>query len=89
VIPTLAWEGLREGIDDVRYLSTLEAAVARNTATETPAIAKAQAFLDGLKTSLRLKQGRVGKYNASMNLDLDSIRGIAVRHLEALAQDPR
>jgi hypothetical protein len=33
VIDTLAWEGLREGIDDVRYLQTLAAEVAKRSHT--------------------------------------------------------
>ena len=35
-IPTIQWEAFREAIDDVRYLTTLEAAIARaRTAVET------------------------------------------------------
>ena len=35
-IPTIQWEAFREAVDDVRYLTTLEAAIARaRTAVET------------------------------------------------------
>lgn len=46
VIDTLAIEGYREGIDDIRYVTTLALAV--RDAKDGPAKAEAQAFLDGL-----------------------------------------
>jgi hypothetical protein len=49
VIDTVQWEGYREGIDDLRYLGALRAAIAQ--AREQGKIAQAdaaQAYLDGL-----------------------------------------
>ena len=44
VIDTLQWEGAREGVDDVRYLTTLLAEI--NKAGETPLAVEAQNWLD-------------------------------------------
>jgi hypothetical protein len=41
IIPTVAWEGVREGIDDMRYLRTLEKAVHDAAESDAPAIRKA------------------------------------------------
>lgn len=53
VIDTIAWEGFREGVDDVRYVTTLQNRIKRATQSGTPqqrAKAKdAQVFLDRLK----------------------------------------
>ncbi len=39
VVDTLAWEGFREGVDDVRYVATLEAAI-QDAAPDKAAVAK-------------------------------------------------
>ena len=46
-LPTPAYEGAREGIDDMRYVYTLERAIAE--AGQTPAARKASALLDQIK----------------------------------------
>jgi hypothetical protein len=53
-IPTLRWEGVREGIDDLRYLYTLEQAIeaAEGAPAEAEAVAVAQALLDSLRADL-------------------------------------
>ncbi len=53
-LPTLRWEGVREGIDDLRYLYTLEQAVAeaRGDPAKAEALAQAQALLDRLRADL-------------------------------------
>ena len=46
VIDTLAWEGFREAVDDIRYASTLALAIKNNPAH--PQAKAAQAFLDAM-----------------------------------------
>ena len=46
VIDTVAWEGYREAVDDIRYASTLALAIRENPAH--PQAAAAQAFLDSV-----------------------------------------
>ncbi|OGQ92310.1 MAG: hypothetical protein A2284_16910 [Deltaproteobacteria bacterium RIFOXYA12_FULL_61_11] len=78
VIDTLQWEGFREGLDDVRYLATLEELLERKRsccATEPgtgccpKGVLSAHNFLANLKT--------VG----SATLDLDAMRSVAIAHL--------
>lgn len=85
VIPTLAWEGLREGIDDVRYLATLEDAITSGHGTSA-AIA-AQTYLDTLRRDVHARQGRFGKYNQNLLMDLNAIRDQVVSHILAIAAD--
>lgn len=49
VIGTIAWEGFREGVTDVRYLQTLEAYVLR--CPEVPSAHSAITYLDDLRAS--------------------------------------
>jgi hypothetical protein len=54
VIDTIAWEGFREGVDDVRYVTTLQKRIKRAMQTGTPqqrnTAKEAQEFLDRLKS---------------------------------------
>ena len=50
LIPTIQWECIRMGIDDARYLYTLEAAIAAHKGS--PQVAAAEKFLDDLRRSL-------------------------------------
>jgi hypothetical protein len=50
LISTRHWEAFREGIDDIRYLSTLEDLIARRA--DTAAARSAQAWLDELRRSV-------------------------------------
>ncbi len=50
MIPTRHWEGFREGIDDIRYLSTLEALVERHAST--PEAREASIWLKDLRKSV-------------------------------------
>ncbi len=51
-IPTLAWESMREGVDDYRYMHTLTTLIARAEASESAAVkaegARARQMLDDL-----------------------------------------
>ena len=53
-LPTLRWEGVREGIDDLRYLYTLEQAIeaAEGDPAKAEAVAAARALLDSLRADL-------------------------------------
>ena len=48
-IDTIQWEGYREGVNDLRYLATLQNAIQNDP--ETPAARQAAAFLDELRTA--------------------------------------
>ncbi len=53
VIDTIAWEGYREGVDDLRYLATLESIIQQVTDKSDkpePLIRDAQRYLNVLKT---------------------------------------
>jgi len=75
VLDTIAWEGYREGIDDVRYITTLTKAIEKAGQSEDAkareAARKAQSFLDKLKSNPYLG-------------DLDEIRAEVVEHILAL-----
>jgi len=79
VVDTIAWEGYREGVDDVRYVTTLQNAIeearkskdrARNRSADA-----AQVFLRGLKARQSLEAG-----------DLDSLRREIVAHILELTR---
>jgi len=61
-LDTLQWEGWREGVDDVRYLATLQKRFEKFKTTDDPAIrqtvAKAKAWLQNLKISQDAQQVR-------------------------------
>lgn len=52
VIDTLAWEGFREGVDDVRYVTTLETLLRHVDPLADKTAADAKSFLDGLREEL-------------------------------------
>jgi len=88
VIDTIAWEAYREAVDDVRYLKTLEQAVASAQADSSEVVrqtaAQAQAYLDGLRTMV-LEVSRV-KYGltADPQLDPKAAREDVIRWIEAI-----
>jgi len=85
VIDTLAWEGFREATDDVRYLTTLENLLSSVSTNSTPAADQARSFLSTLKTTVLSKQTHSGKYNLSMDIDLDAVRDQIVGYIDAIA----
>ena len=94
IVATRLWEGYREGVDDVRYLSTLESLVARRKADagKADAVREAQAFLDGLRKRLlavplepvqsTLVRGIAERYTAA---DYDGWRRECARLIQRLA----
>ena len=87
VIDTLAWEGFREAVDDVRYLTTLENLVGNASTNNTPAADRARVFLGALKTTVLSKQARFGQYNVNMDIDLEAVRNQVVGHIEAITNE--
>ena len=74
VIDTIQWEGYREGIDDLRYLATLNATL-RKAAVDSPAAVQATQFLSELKKADLLK------------CDLDDIRKQMIDHILELLEN--
>ncbi|MEO7860393.1 MAG: hypothetical protein ABIU05_08090 [Nitrospirales bacterium] len=87
VIDTLAWEGFREAVDDLRYLTTLEKLLSNVSANTTPAVDQARVFLSTLKTAVLSKQTRSGKYNVNMDINLDAVRDQIVGHIDAITNE--
>ena len=69
VIDTLAWEGFREGVDDVRYLTTLLAAIEKAKVAEHPLAGKAEKWVR----------------NFDPAGDLDQIRGEMIEWIKKLS----
>lgn len=76
VIDTIAWEGYREGVDDVRYLTTLLESI--------------EAAKDTEDAELLNRAEDAEKYLARLNpvRDLDVIRTEMIYHILRLRQDP-
>ncbi len=60
VVDTVQWEGFREGVDDVRYLSTLLAAIKKARQSYSPLAAEAERWLEQLDPSGDLDKIRSG-----------------------------
>jgi hypothetical protein len=56
-LPTRLWEGWREGIDDLRYLYTLERAIAEREGDKPQQAAAARVWLEELRASIPAPQG--------------------------------
>ncbi len=52
VIDTIAWEGFREGIDDVRYVTTLEDMLETIPEPKAPVAVEASRYLESLRSAL-------------------------------------
>ncbi len=71
VVPTLQWEGFREGVDDVRYLTALEQAIRQTSSTREREAEEARRWLKNLK----------------VGVDLDKMRGEAAGWVARLQGD--
>ncbi len=87
VIDTLAWEGFREAVDDLRYLTTLEKLLSTVSTNTTAAANQACVFLSTLKTTILSKQTGSGKYNVNMDIDLDAVRNEVAGHIDAITNE--
>ncbi|MDL1889724.1 hypothetical protein FBQ96_09120 [Nitrospirales bacterium NOB] len=75
VVDTLAWEGFREGVDDVRYVTTLEDVIGAQERPYTPTVLEALEYLASLRSSLPS--------------DLDEVRARVISYLLLLPLDDR
>ena len=82
-IPTLAWEGLREGVDDVRYVEALQRKILSSSA-ESPATVAATAYLHKLRKDITSVGSSSGRYNRLAAIDLDEVRQILVLRIKAI-----
>jgi hypothetical protein len=75
IIDTLAWEGFREGVDDVRYVTTLEKLLRHVDPSADKKSADAKIFLDALREELPM--------------DLDLVRRTIMEHILKLQASVR
>jgi hypothetical protein len=75
VIDTLAWEGFREGVDDVRYITTLESMLERLPKPLAPDAQEAKRFVDSLQ--------------ARLPSNLEEVRVRIIQYLLRLSSDGR
>jgi hypothetical protein len=83
-IPTLAWEGYREAVDDLRYVTTLESWLEQASDNNSPAVKEGRKYLNELRAKLRREQSTAGKYKRDMQIDLDAVRREIVSRILAL-----
>lgn len=83
-IGTLALEGLREGIDDVRYMERLEASIRDYPSRGDARLKEAERIREQTRSEILRLSPSSGKYNKNATLDLDAIRGRVVRQIVAL-----
>lgn len=85
VVGTIQWEGFREGVDDVRYITTLEQAIEK--AGDTEIARTARRWLAGLKAEF--PQQKVGwKSQPTPPKDLEQIRSRAASWINQLTSQP-
>ncbi len=89
VISTIAWEGFREGVDDVRYISTLELQLnnyknkkRKNSAT-TRSVAEAREYINELRNKLQ-KLNSYGYVTRESSIDLSSVRQDIIGYIMAI-----
>jgi hypothetical protein len=89
-IDTVQWEGLREGVDDVRYLSTLINELANTKGTDLPHVVEARTWLNDLKKR-SLGQSDLREVRAEMVAHILALKGLvppvsdnAVKELQVL-----
>ena len=83
VVGTVQWEGFREGVDDVRYVTTLEKTIEQAADTETAR--EARQWLADLKRENARQQGS-WKAQRSLPANLNEIRSRAVSWINQLTE---
>jgi len=76
VVDTIQWEGYREGVDDVRYVTTLQNEIEKAKKSENP--------------KKREEAGRAGKYLDDLdveNRNLDTIRLEVIKYILSLQEE--
>jgi len=82
-IPTLAWEGFREGVDDVRYVEALQRKISSNSG-DSAAVRDAVTYLKKLRGDLTSMAPSSGTYNRLADLDLDEVRRFLVQKISEI-----
>jgi hypothetical protein len=91
VISTLAWEGFREGVDDVRYINTLELRLNnyKNEDNKNVAAARsvsaAREYIETLRNKLQ-KLNSYGSVTRESSIDLGSIRRDVIGYIMAIGE---
>lgn len=83
VVGTLQWEGFREGVDDVRYINTLEQAIEK--AAGSQAALEASRWLEDLKRN-QSQQNASWKAQGPPPENLDQVRSRAVAWIKQLTE---
>lgn len=87
-LPTLGWEGRREGVDDYRYLQTLRDAVQKAEAARDAMVrrvaAEARAFLREVEVRTRRPESRQPATNAGQNYGFAMHPGLQPRDYDAI-----
>jgi HEAT repeat protein len=86
-MPITGWEARREGIDDYRYLQTLEDAI--NAAPDNPTAAQAAAWVSALRERLRPIDPHKAEAGKPLAIDeYETIRAAASAFIETLGTVP-
>ncbi len=83
LIAPVQWEGFREGVDDVRYVTTLEKAIAETADAEVAR--EARQWLEDLKRE-NAQQQRSWKAQRSLPANLNEIRSRAAAWINQLTE---
>lgn len=90
VIDTIAWEGFREGVDDVRYIQTLENQIVKALKSDDANMIKtanaARQYLRRLKIAASSGNSLV---TGILKLDLDSMRYQIISYIKLLNQSTK
>jgi hypothetical protein len=79
-IDTVQWEGLREGVDDIRYLSTLINALAELKSKNSSHVVEARAWLNDLQER-PLGQSNLAMIRAEMVAHIIALKGLVSNDL--------
>ncbi|MEE3074825.1 MAG: hypothetical protein VX739_04040, partial [Planctomycetota bacterium] len=83
VVGTLQWEGFREGVDDVRYINTLEQAIEKAAGSQVAL--EASRWLEDLKRN-QSQQNVSWKAQGPPPENLDQVRSRAVEWIKQLTE---
>jgi len=86
-VGTTEWEGVREAINDVRFVNLLESriknTISNNLTAKTVTANQAEAYLNNIKDTLN-RTNHYGEYSQYINIDLDEVRRNITRYIELL-----
>ena len=86
-VRTTGWEGVREAVDDVRYVTLLETRIKNvkenNLRAKIATADEATTYLNNLKNTLN-RTNSYGRRSQPLNIDLDEIRQNMIRYIDLL-----